>query len=76
MDSSIKSIFVRPFQTHNRAHTHTQLEPIHPHLEYAAAVWPPHIEKDIQQIEYVQRRATKQLPTISKPTYSERLTTT
>ena len=46
---------------------------IRPHLEYAAAVWSPHMKKDIQLIENVQRRATKQLPIISKLPYSERL---
>ena len=46
---------------------------ISPHLEYAAAVWSPHMKKDIQLIENVQRRATKQLPKISKLPYSERL---
>ena len=45
---------------------------IHPHLEYAAAVWSPHM-KDIQLIANVQQRATKQLPKISKLPYSERL---
>ena len=44
-----------------------------PHLEYAASVWSPHMKKDIQLIENVQRRATKQLPKISKLPYSERL---
>ena len=46
---------------------------IRPHLEYAAAVWSPHMKKDIQLIENGQRRATKQLPKISKLPYSERL---
>ena len=46
---------------------------IRPHLEYAAAVWSPHMKKDIQLIENVQRRATKQLPKKSKLPYSERL---
>ena len=46
---------------------------IRPLLEYAAAVWSPHMKKDIQLIENVQRRATKQLPKISKLPYSERL---
>ena len=43
-----------------------------PHLEYAAVVWSPHMKKDIQLIENVQRRATK-LPKISNLPYSERL---
>ena len=45
---------------------------IRPHLEYAATVWSPHMKKNIQLIENVQRRATKQLPKIYKLPYNER----
>ena len=34
---------------------------IRPHLEYAAAVWSPYKSEEIEQIENVQRRATKQI---------------
>ena len=32
---------------------------VRPHLEYACAVWNPHIKADIQKIEMVQRRAAR-----------------
>ena len=32
---------------------------IHPNLEYATAVWDPHLSKDIQKLESVQRFACK-----------------
>ena len=48
---------------------------IRPDLQNAAAVWSPHMKKDIQVqlIENVQQRATKQLPNILKLSYNERL---
>ena len=46
---------------------------IRPHLEYATSVWSPHLMKHIEDIENVQRRATKQIPGISHPPYNERL---
>ena len=32
---------------------------VRPHLEYACAVWDPHVTSDIQKIEMVQRRAAR-----------------
>ena len=32
---------------------------VRPHLEYACAVWDPHVETDIRQIEMVQRKAAR-----------------
>ena len=32
---------------------------VRPHLEYACAVWDPHVETDINKIEMVQRRAAR-----------------
>lgn len=37
---------------------------VRPHLEYAAAVWSPYKSGEIEQIENVQRRATKQIPSL------------
>jgi hypothetical protein len=36
---------------------------VRPHIEYAEAVWSPFKVGDIEKIENVQRRATKQVPT-------------
>ena len=46
---------------------------VRPHLEYAQAVWHPYKRKHINQIERVQRRATKLIPTLRDLTYPERL---
>jgi hypothetical protein len=46
---------------------------VRPHLEYAASVWLPHKMKDINEIEKVQRRATKLIPTIKHLSYADRL---
>ena len=42
-------------------------------LGYASSVWAPNKAKYIEQIEGVQRRATKQLPGMSNLSYPERL---
>jgi hypothetical protein len=39
---------------------------VRPHIEYAEVVWSPFIVGDIEKIENVQRRATKQVPTLKK----------
>jgi hypothetical protein len=39
---------------------------VRPHIEYAEAVWSPFKVGDIKKIENVQRRATKQVPTLKK----------
>ena len=46
---------------------------VRPHLEYAAAVWSPYKVRDVENIENVQRRATKLVPTLKSLDYSERL---
>ena len=45
------------------------------HLDYASSVWSPYKQKHIDALENVQRRATRQLPTLSKLPYEERLQT-
>ena len=46
---------------------------IRPHLEYANCIWYPCKKKDITQVENVQRRATKLIPSIKDLSYEERL---
>ena len=46
---------------------------VRPHLEYAAAVWSPYKVRDVENIENVQRMATKLVPTLKSLDYSERL---
>jgi len=46
---------------------------VRPHLEYAQAVWHPYKRKHINQIERVQRRATKQIRGLKELTYPQRL---
>ena len=43
------------------------------HLDYASSVWAPYKMKHIEQIERVQRRATKQLPGFRNLPYADRL---
>jgi len=42
-------------------------------LEYACQVWNPHLKKDINDIEKVQRRFTKRIPRLHNFCYSDRL---
>lgn len=46
---------------------------VRPHLEYASCVWSPHLKKDMDAIERVQRRATKLVPELRDLPYAERL---
>ena len=46
---------------------------IRPHLEYAVQFWSPYLRKSINQIESVQRRATKNIPGLQNLSYVERL---
>lgn len=34
---------------------------VHTHLEYCMQFWSPHLQKDLAEIEKVQRRATKRI---------------
>jgi len=46
---------------------------VRPHLEYCAPIWSPHLAKDIDVLEKVQRRATKLITSISTLSYECRL---
>ena len=46
---------------------------VRPHLEYAEAAWSPSKVGDIDVIENVQRRATKQIPSLKNLEYTDRL---
>ena len=46
---------------------------VRPHLEYASPVWSPTLKMDIQNLEKVQRRATRLVPSLTTLSYEERL---
>lgn len=46
---------------------------VRPHLEYCIQAWRPHLVKDIDILEKVQRRATKMITECRGKTYNERL---
>ena len=46
---------------------------VRPHLEYAQAIWSPHLKKHINSIENVQKRATKYVDGLKDLDYPERL---
>ena len=43
------------------------------HLEYANSVWAPHRVMDIENLERVQKRATKMIYNLKKMSYEDRL---
>jgi len=46
---------------------------VRPHVEYANSVWNPYKKGDIEEIEKVQKRATKLIKGLKKLSYEERL---
>jgi ribonucleases P/MRP protein subunit RPP40 len=46
---------------------------VRPHLEYCVQAWRPHLQKEIDFIERVQRRATKVISNLKNKSYEERL---
>ena len=46
---------------------------LRPNVEYALQFWPPHLRRDIDKMERVQRRATKMIPEIRNHSHLERL---
>ena len=46
---------------------------VRPHLEYANQIWIPYLIKHVEEIENVQRRATKRLPGMAELSYPDRL---
>ena len=46
---------------------------VRPHLEYSQRIWSPYLQQDADELERVQRRATKLIPALEYLTYEERL---
>ena len=46
---------------------------IRPRLEYGVVVWAPYLQKNIEAIEAVQRRATRFIPSIKHLPYEDPL---
>jgi len=52
---------------------HRDVDVIKTHLEYAHVVWHPRYKKEIEQLERVQRRATKLVYSLRHVPYESRL---
>jgi len=46
---------------------------VRPDVEYCSSVWSPYFKKDKEQIERIQHRFTRLIPSIKHMTYDERL---
>ena len=46
---------------------------VRPHLEYCCQAWRSYLQKDVDNIEKVQRRMTRMIPELSQLNYEERL---
>ena len=46
---------------------------VRPHLDYCIQAWRPHLRKDIDRLEKVQRRATKMIEGLEGCSYLDRL---
>ena len=46
---------------------------VRPHLEYGSCIWSPHLKRDIDAIERVQRRETRMIPALRHLSYTDRL---
>ena len=46
---------------------------VRPHLDYCVQFWKPHLRKDMELLEKVQRRATRMIFSCKGKTYEERL---
>ena len=46
---------------------------VRPHLEYCCQAWRPYLQKDVDNIEKVQRCMTKMIPELSKLNYEATL---
>ena len=68
--SVIKRTYVHKSQS-NIVYLYKSL--VRPHLEYCCQDWHPHLQKDIDNIEKVQRRATIMIPEISSISNEERM---
>ena len=72
--NSVVGVIKQLFRCLDKAMFHTlYVSLVHPHLENASQIWNPHLIKDIQALEKVQRRATKLVPELQHLSYGDRL---